>query len=220
MAGFTTITASRIQDGSGNFLVSGRVICVPVNSEGGEVSAISGGFHGPILDLPVTFLVSNGALTTDLYGQPPRLADTALTAPANIAYRISIVDASGRELQGPGYRLVQPTGTTWSLDTYVPNNPLIPTGGPGGSGGGGGTPQGGGGTAGPTLHALTVPATTAGNFTLAHGLGNQPVATVIEMTTPGFIWFQTPGYDATNYYLTASDDGLTANLKAWVPANG
>jgi hypothetical protein len=55
-----------------------------------------------------------------------------------------------------------------------------------------------------------------GNFTVAHGLGAAPVAAPIEMTSGGAIWFQTPGYDATNLYLVASDAGVTGRAQCFV----
>ena len=57
--------------------------------------------------------------------------------------------------------------------------------------------------------AVTSPA--PGNFTVAHGLGRVPGAAVFCPTSGGQIWFQSPTmYDATNLYLTASDDGITS----------
>jgi hypothetical protein len=32
---------------------------------------------------------------------------------------------------------------------------------------------------------------------------------VVNMTSAGFIWWQSPMWDATNLYLTAGDSGLT-----------
>lgn len=65
------------------------------------------------------------------------------------------------------------------------------------------------------IASISIPSTTAGNFTLAHGLGRAPLAVVIEMTAAGAIWFQSSRYDATNLYLVASDDGLTAVAKCF-----
>lgn len=61
----------------------------------------------------------------------------------------------------------------------------------------------------PTIVALTP--TIGGNFTVAHGLSATPTYAVIQMTSDGEIWFQTPQYDGTNLYLTASDGEITGN---------
>jgi hypothetical protein len=120
MPGFTTITASAIQDASGRLLTSGRVNFHPVNPSGDAASAISGGVGaGMILARSVSFLVKNGAITTDLHGNPAQVADAMLTTPV-LCYRIAVLDDNGAEVQGPGYGLVQPTGATWSLDTFPP----------------------------------------------------------------------------------------------------
>ena len=52
---------------------------------------------------------------------------------------------------------------------------------------------------------------TAGNFTVAHGVPGGPAfLPTIQMFSLGIVSFQSPtSYDATNLYLTGSDDGLT-----------
>jgi hypothetical protein len=124
--GFTTITAAKIQDGSGRLLASGRVAFFPVNSSGRGISATAGG-GGLITQTAVVFLVVNGAITTDLYGGTAQVADTTLTNPVNIAYRVSVTDSTGTEVQGPGYGMVQPSGSSWSLDSYSPIQPTLVT---------------------------------------------------------------------------------------------
>lgn len=59
--------------------------------------------------------------------------------------------------------------------------------------------------------AVQIPATSApGDFSLPHGLGYSPQSAVISMTSAGEVWFQYPlSWDATFFYLTASDAGLT-----------
>jgi hypothetical protein len=136
--GFTLITATKIQDASGRALASGTVTFFPVSSPGGgPVSAIAKD-GGTITQTGVPFLVVNGAITTDMYGGAPQLADTTETTPANIAYRVTIVDSStGREIEGPGYGLVQPSGPSFSLDTYIPIQPCqvtVQAGPPGAAG--------------------------------------------------------------------------------------
>ena len=56
-----------------------------------------------------------------------------------------------------------------------------------------------------------------GNFTVAHGLGRIPQFALVQMTSGGLIWFQTPTrYDDTNLYLVSSDDAnVTGNAEVW-----
>jgi hypothetical protein len=63
---------------------------------------------------------------------------------------------------------------------------------------------------------LSVTSPVAGNFTLAHHLGRAPLAAVIQMTSGGAIWFQSPTmWNATNLYLVASDASVTAKVLIW-----
>ena len=52
-----------------------------------------------------------------------------------------------------------------------------------------------------------------GDFSVAHGLGVTPVLTLVQMTSAGAIWQDTPEADATNLHLTASAEDLTGNAK-------
>jgi hypothetical protein len=54
----------------------------------------------------------------------------------------------------------------------------------------------------------------AGNFTAQHFLGRKPAGVVIQLTSNIAIWFQSPAYDATNLYLSASAAG-TATALVW-----
>ncbi|MGH9770741.1 MAG: hypothetical protein ACRD4Q_03425 [Candidatus Acidiferrales bacterium] len=54
----------------------------------------------------------------------------------------------------------------------------------------------------------------AGNFTVQHFLGRKPIGLVIQLTSNVAIWLQTPAFDATNVYLSASAAG-TASVLAW-----
>jgi hypothetical protein len=52
--------------------------------------------------------------------------------------------------------------------------------------------------------------TAPGNFTVPHGLGVTPTLVTVQMTSDGNIWLQnTLRWDATNIYLTASDEDVT-----------
>ncbi len=54
----------------------------------------------------------------------------------------------------------------------------------------------------------------AGNFTVQHFLGRAPIGVVIQLSSNVAIWFQSPGYDATNLYLSASGAG-TGDALVW-----
>lgn len=56
-----------------------------------------------------------------------------------------------------------------------------------------------------------------GNFTVAHGLGVTPAFVLIQMTSDGAIWLQSPtSFDSTNIYFTASDAGVTGTALVFV----
>jgi hypothetical protein len=58
--------------------------------------------------------------------------------------------------------------------------------------------------------------TDGGDFSVAHLLGRAPNGALIQMTSGGAIWFQSPTmYDATNLYLVASDAEVTAKVQIW-----
>jgi hypothetical protein len=53
---------------------------------------------------------------------------------------------------------------------------------------------------------------TPGNFTVAHGLAAVPALVLVQMTSGGEIWLQSPlSYDGTNIYLTASAGSIAGN---------
>ncbi|MGH9377153.1 MAG: hypothetical protein ACRD1I_00005 [Terriglobia bacterium] len=52
----------------------------------------------------------------------------------------------------------------------------------------------------------------AGNFTAQHFLGRKPVGLTIQLTSNIAVWLQTPAFDATNLYLSASAAGSATAL--------
>jgi hypothetical protein len=60
-----------------------------------------------------------------------------------------------------------------------------------------------------------------GDFTIAHGLGYSPRMAIISMVGPslGIVVFQGGSpllrWDATNFYLRGSDDGLSGFVEVW-----
>jgi hypothetical protein len=68
----------------------------------------------------------------------------------------------------------------------------------------------------PLFGALSVASSAPGNCTVPHLLGRVPLCAIIQMTSGGAIWFQTPtSYDGVNLYLVASDAGLTGKVIVW-----
>jgi hypothetical protein len=67
-----------------------------------------------------------------------------------------------------------------------------------------------------TVTQIALAPGAAGNFSVAHGLGVTPKFVLIQMTSGGNIWMQTPTlFDATDLYLVASDPGATALATIW-----
>ena len=56
---------------------------------------------------------------------------------------------------------------------------------------------------------------SAGNFSVAHGLSGTPKLVIVRMTSAGAIWQQVPGADSTNLLLVASDAGVTGYAEVW-----
>jgi len=68
----------------------------------------------------------------------------------------------------------------------------------------------------PIFGAVSVASSAQGNCTVPHLLGRVPLCAIIQMTSGGAIWFQTPtSYDGTNLYLVASDAGVTGKVIVW-----
>jgi hypothetical protein len=132
--GYTTVSASKLTDASGNPLNNATISFTPCSASGAPLSFQVGG-QGQAISAPVSANVVNGAFTI-------QLADTSLTLPQNICFAVKIVSrlstagALAQQLLGPGY-LIQPSGSTWDFDAFEPNLPtlaLIQTGPQGAAG--------------------------------------------------------------------------------------
>ena len=67
-----------------------------------------------------------------------------------------------------------------------------------------------------TFARLPLMANAGGNFTIPHGMGAVPTSVVIRMDSDAAIWLQSPlGFDGTNLYLVASEDGITGEAEIW-----
>jgi hypothetical protein len=68
----------------------------------------------------------------------------------------------------------------------------------------------------PIFGAVSVAPSGAGNCTVPHLLGRVPLCAIIQMTSGGAIWFQTPtSYDGVNLYLVASASNVTGKVILW-----
>jgi hypothetical protein len=68
----------------------------------------------------------------------------------------------------------------------------------------------------PLYGAVSVAPSAAGNCTVPHLLGRVPLCAIIQMTSGGAIWFQTPtSYDGVNLYLVASATNVTGRVILW-----
>jgi lysophospholipase L1-like esterase len=116
--GFTQVSASALKDANGVLVSNATISFHPVNNSGVPISFKAGG-GGQVMSIPVTAQVTNGVFTI-------QLADSTMTSPVNVGYAVSVIDnVSGKSLLGAGYSCVQPSGTTWSFDTFVPNLPSL-----------------------------------------------------------------------------------------------
>ena len=68
----------------------------------------------------------------------------------------------------------------------------------------------------PIYGSINIASAAAGNGSVAHLLGRAPLCAIIQMTSDGAIWFQTPtSYDGTRIYFVASDAGVTGKVVVW-----
>ncbi|UWZ84657.1 hypothetical protein [Occallatibacter riparius] len=128
-AQYTTVTTTYL-GGSLSLVGSGTLYLQPVSGcNAGVGAARVGASNGQISGLPFQVPVVNGASS--------KAVPDALQTTPNIAYAITALDDTGTVILGAGlqsdgihvrpggpYGCVQPTGTTWSLDTYVPSSPV------------------------------------------------------------------------------------------------
>lgn len=102
--GYVQMSSTYLQDSTGTTIANATLYVTPVNSTGTPISFQVNG-RGQASSKTVQTTVTSGAFTI-------QLADTALTAPANVCYSITAKDnVSGKQLLGPGYTCVQPAGS-------------------------------------------------------------------------------------------------------------
>ncbi|MGC2108235.1 MAG: hypothetical protein WA655_01880 [Candidatus Korobacteraceae bacterium] len=131
VAQLTTVTGSQVDAGQQPAGTAWTLCFTPTG-------VASRGFHvgstGQASGQQVCRDVQNGIILTTLRGTiigPMLVADTSLSAPENLCYVVTLKDANGNIILGgigSGYACVQPSGGTWSFDSYIPNEPSQPLG--------------------------------------------------------------------------------------------
>lgn len=109
----TTIQANNIAK-FGGAKITGSFCVVPTDNAGNGINLTtpSGQQFSPLQ--PLCFPITNGVLSNVAI-----VPDTALTQPANACYRLTVSDSKG--VQIGIYPCIQPTGSTWNFDAYVPS---------------------------------------------------------------------------------------------------
>ena len=125
--GFTNVTASHVQSNiSGTLLAKGKVCFLPTDQNDNLVTVNDalGGIVSP--SSPACGAVTNGAIATGF-----QVADSSLTNPAGIYYRIQVIDLCPT-CQTSGKPIITLTKvpnvktSTWSLDAFVPSGVIVP----------------------------------------------------------------------------------------------
>ena len=199
----TQITAAKIVDGAGKPLAHGQIDMLPVTLSGAPIQPQLGG-GGVILYKAAQCLIVNGAITTAVDGSTCTTADTSLSNQKNFCYKGIVKDTSTTPSKiFPPMNCLQPSGTTWNLDTgYVPAaqpNAIVQTG-----------PTGPQGVAGPNCASGSSPSTCNFNGTLvAKSSGQQS-----DILGVGGRNFNLRAYGAVGDGST--DD--SAAISAWIAA--
>lgn len=110
-AGFIPFVAVNIQDVSGAALAAGTLLIQPTDGNNLPITARAGGAGGQMVG-KVIWPIAAGSVGTQ------SIADVSETSPAWISYRITVLDPQGHILAI--YKGVQPTGSSFNFDTYVP----------------------------------------------------------------------------------------------------
>jgi hypothetical protein len=123
---FTVVTASSLQDLTGSKLANGQVCFQAATNSGVPISYEAGG-GGQVINVPRCASVINGSFSLSV-------ANTALTTPAHICYKVTVKDEStgqyvlgnGQPGMASGYECVQPTGSNFNFDNFAPSlAPLV-----------------------------------------------------------------------------------------------
>lgn len=109
----TQITASNIAK-FGGAKVTGQFCVSPTDSSGNPINLTTPGGQQFSPTTPLCFPITAGVLSTAAI-----VPDTSLTQPANACYKLTVYDNSKNQIGT--YPCIQPSGTSWSFDAYVPS---------------------------------------------------------------------------------------------------
>jgi len=115
----TMITAGTTVGGTGAHIDAGAIAFKPANLAGNPLPVNFGSSGGLEAPKPIACRIPSGAVTTAQGGGPCQVVDTSLTYSTHFCYAKAIYDSVFKQT-APGMGCVQPTGSTWSLDTYEP----------------------------------------------------------------------------------------------------
>ena len=184
---YTTVSAQYCTDAAGNLISNATISFQPCNNQGVAIS-FRVGATGQVVSRAVLAQVNSGAFSINL-------PDTTLTSPANVAYLVTITDNTTRQsLLGPGYT-IQPFGSTWNFDTFVPN-------------------------VGSTLATIqNGPVGATGTPGVLTGVYNGPLTLAPTITIPGAVVDQATPSKVPNTYVDLVTD-KNGNIQAGVRASG
>ena len=115
----TLMTAADLVGGDGNPIVTGRITMQPTDINGNPLNVNLGSTHGLMVPRSVTCLIAAGAITTEIGGASCTVVSTAVTNPGNFCYKTTITDTV-TSWTAPVIQCLQPLGSTYDLDYYVP----------------------------------------------------------------------------------------------------
>lgn len=115
----TQITASHIAYFGGT-TVTGKFCVTPTNQAGQPITIVTPLGQQLSPQAPLCFPITSGVLSNTAI-----VPDTSLTQPTNACYSVAVNDIFGRQIGL--FPCVQPSGSTWSFDAFVPSSmPSIP----------------------------------------------------------------------------------------------
>lgn len=115
----TTIIANDIAAFSGG-PVTGTFCVTPVTQSGQPINIVTPSGQQLSSRIPLCFPITAGVLSGAV------VPDTSQTQPQNACLKATIFNSSGLQV-GNSYPCIQPSGSTWSFDNYVPTSlSLIP----------------------------------------------------------------------------------------------
>jgi len=117
----TQITASHIAYfGAGGTLITGTMCLTPTNQAGQPINIVTSVGQQISPQVPLCFPITSGVLSSLAI-----VPDTSLTQPVNACYNAVINNYYGTQVAV--FPCIQPSGSTWSFDAFVPSSmPSIP----------------------------------------------------------------------------------------------